>query len=348
MMVKKTNYAPLVRHLEKLNSYESFLKEYFEAQGDQEKINQFLIEHGNDKKIRRIKNPELVFSRMAEEDWFLREHRNVALVKHTRYIPFFLHQHKYFECTCVISGSCKEHFKDQVLTLREGDLCLLAPSVPHSLEVYGGCLVLYIMIRYSTFLNIFTNMVRDKSRISAFFLGGIYKKNNIKYMIYHTAGDRRVRNSILDMYMEHHRDDEFTDHIISSMLELFFVYLTRTYNESVEMPERPGKPTPYDDKIISHIMLNYSTVSLESLSKAVCLSPSHCSRLIRSITGHSFTELLHNIRMRRGKEMLLNTSLSAAFISEQLGYENTETFIRAYKRFYKTTPGQFRKNNMNA
>lgn len=346
--MKKTNYASLIKRLAELNSYESFLKEYFELQDDQEKFYQFLIKHQNDEKIRRIKNPEMVFNRMAEEDWFLKEHRNVALIKHTRYIPFFFHQHKYFECTYVISGSCKEHFHDNVLTLKEGDLCLLAPFTQHSLEAYDDCLVLYIMIRYSTFLNIFTNMIRDKSQISAFFLGSIYRKNNIKYIIYHTAGDKRVIHSILDMYMEQHKDDEFTDHIISSMLELFFVYLTRTYNTSVEIPEKPEKSTPYDDKIINYIMLNYSTATLESLSKAVYLSPSHCSRLIRAITGYSFTELLHNIRMRYGKDMLLNTSLSAASISEQLGYENTETFIRAFKRFYKITPGQFRKTNMNA
>lgn len=328
-MVKKTNYASLIKRLEKINSYESFLKEYFEVQDDQEKFYRFLIKHQNDRKVWRIKNPDSIFNKMMEERWFLKKHQNVALVKHMRYIPFFFHQHKFFDCTCVISGSCKEHFRDKVLTLTEGDLCLLSPYTQHSLEVYDDCLVLYIMIRYSTFLNIFANMIRDKSPISAFFLGGIYRKNNIKYMIYHTAGDKRVRNSILDMYFEQLNEDEFTDHIIGSILELFFVYLTRMYNNGVEISEKPEKSTPYDDKIINHIMRNYSTVTLESLSKAVYLSPSHCSRLIRSITGYSFTELLHNIRIRYGKEMLLNTPLSIASISEKLGYENAETFIRA-------------------
>ncbi|MDR0557998.1 MAG: helix-turn-helix transcriptional regulator [Treponema sp.] len=89
----------------------------------------------------------------------------------------------------------------------------------------------------------------------------------------------------------------------------------------------------------------YATATLESLAKAVYLSPSHCSRLIHSITGYSFTGLLHAIKMRYGKEMLLNASLSAASISEQLGYENPECFIRAFKKPYKAYMGQFRKKH---
>ena len=45
------------------------------------------------------------------------------------------------------------------------------------------------------------------------------------------------------------------------------------------------------------------------------------------------------------KQMLLNSKESVAKIAEELGYSNTQNFIRFFSKYVGTTPGKFRKVN---
>lgn len=60
--------------------------------------------------------------------------------------------------------------------------------------------------------------------------------------------------------------------------------------------------------------------------------------------GVSFSELITQIRLEQGENLLSHTQMSVADISERLGYKNPETFIRAFYRNYKRTPNQYRKS----
>lgn len=66
---------------------------------------------------------------------FFASGRNVMLIKHPRYLPFFLHRHAFFEMLYVLEGSCAQTIDGKAITLRQGDLCLLSPSVSHGIEV---------------------------------------------------------------------------------------------------------------------------------------------------------------------------------------------------------------------
>jgi YesN/AraC family two-component response regulator len=343
--MERPTFDIIIDSLKEYNNDELFYKEYSLAKDNEKELFKFILAHKDEtENIWKIKNPESVTHIMDEEE-FLPPGHNAIITKHNRYTPMFFHEHKFFEIMYVLSGSCKQHYSDKIVTLKEGDLCLIAPFTKHGIEVYDDSLLINILIRQSTFLDIFNNMIRDKSQLTSFFFGNFYKNSSEKTVIYHTSGDQEVPNTILEMYLEQLNGDEFSDHIICSMLELFFVHLTRIHKNDIEL-QKSKRTTPYDDEIISYIMQNYSEVTLESLAKHLHLSPSYCSRIISSATKRSFTELLHTIRMGYGERMLLNTPLSIASISERLGYQNPETFIRAFKRHKKQTPSQFRKKRL--
>jgi quercetin dioxygenase-like cupin family protein len=46
-----------------------------------------------------------------------------------------LHHHPHEQLTCIIEGTCKFVIGDEVVEMAEGDLILIPPDVPHSLEV---------------------------------------------------------------------------------------------------------------------------------------------------------------------------------------------------------------------
>lgn len=63
--------------------------------------------------------------------------------------------------------------------------------------------------------------------------------------------------------------------------------------------------------------------------------------------GTSYREVLLRLRMKRAAELLQESSLSLTQISEQLGYSYLPQFMRAFKKHYGITPGEFRQHSSN-
>ena len=266
------NYEALIEELKKWDEDEKFYREVWQRRKKGEPLDPLYKREDIDPEVREwALDPDTMDPYKTEETFFANG-RNVTLVKHPRYLPFFTHQHAFFEILYVLSGNCREVTSERQVELKEGDLCILAPDVPHGIEVFDDSIVLNILIRYSTFMDIFYNIIRDKSQIAVFFLGNLFEKDKTRYLLYHTSEDEVIRNYILDMYMEQMHMDDYSDRIICSLLTIFFTQLTRRHGMTVEIPEKAGRKTEYDDEILNYIIQNYNTVTLGDVaSRILCL-----------------------------------------------------------------------------
>ncbi|WP_297989369.1 response regulator [Anoxybacillus sp.] len=84
-------------------------------------------------------------------------------------------------------------------------------------------------------------------------------------------------------------------------------------------------------------------VSLTDVAKQVYLNPSYFSALFKQETKMTFSEYVTRCRLQRAKNLLVNTNLSIAEISEMTGYQTTKYFIKIFKEFEGITPYRFRK-----
>ena len=137
--------------------------------------------------------------------------------------------------------------------------------------------ILNILIRRSTFMDIFYNTVRDKTQISGFFVGNLYSREKIHYLLFHTKNDIVIRNYILDMYREQKTGDSFSDRIICSILTLFFVKLTRRHGKKVSIPDNRRERTEQESEMLAYMMRNCSTVTLNELAEKFHFSVPYCS-----------------------------------------------------------------------
>lgn len=341
------NYEMIIEELQKWDEDEGFYRDYYDytnttPRNDEELKHFFAEKHAQQRDIDIVLHPSKIHPYETEELFFTSE-RNVTLIKHPRYIPYFEHQHAFFEMIYVLSGRCTQVLNDNLVTLEEGELLLMAPNVCHGIKVFDDSVVINILIRQSTFLDIFLNTVRNKSQISLFFLGNIYEKNIIRYLLYHTAGDMVVRNYILDMYMEQIQMDKYSDRIICDLMTIFFAQLTRRHGRTVYMSDTFDHKTEHGTEMLSYIMDHYNQITLVELAEHFHFSVPYCSSVVKEITGISFSDLITKLRMQQGENMLLHTQMSISDISNQVGYKNPETFIRCFQRIYKMSPNQFRK-----
>ena len=335
--------------LAELNTYrqdEQINKEYYLLKKENKSLASFFAKYKNEPLyIHILQHPEKINS-TPTEDTFILSGRNVSIIKHPRFLPLFNHKHLFFEMIYVLSGSCTQRFDDKTLHLSAGDLCIMAPDVSHAIEVFDDSIILNILIRKSTFLDIFMNTVRDKTQISMFFLNNIYEKNRIPYLLFHTGNDTHIRNYVLDMYMEHMNADEYSDRIICSILTIFFTQLIRRHKKHLEIPDIYSNHSKHETEILNYILNNYASVTLEDVAQHFHFSVPHCSKLIKRFSGQSFSDLLENIRLQKAENYLLFTKLNIAEISDKIGFKNPESFIRMFKRRHNMTPSKFRKTHM--
>lgn len=336
-------YKALINTLSSFTKEETINKEYYELQKNNLPLIDFYIRYGNESEyLQCLQHPENIeFS--PPEDKFISLDRNVSIIKHPRYFPLFNHEHEFFEMIYVLTGSCTQIFEDQEILLKTGDLCIMAPKVAHSIKVFDDSIILNILIRRSTFMDIFINTVRDKTQISMFFLNNIYEKNKIPYLLFQTGNDKIIRNYILDMYREQELLDEYSDRIICSILTIFFTQLIRHHKDHMEIALVHKEKTNYNTDVFNYIINNYTELTLEDVAEHFHFSVPYCSKLIKKIAGLTFSELQENIRLQQSENYLLYTQMSVADISEKIGFKNPETFIRMFKRRHQMTPSKYRK-----
>lgn len=337
------NYKTLITSLSEYTKEEFIYQEYYKIQQNHQSPAAFFAKYKNaTQELQYLQHPENIdFS--PPEDKFISLGRNASIVKHPRYFPLFYHEHSFFEMIYVLSGSCTQIFEDREILLNAGDLCIMAPKVVHGIKVFDDSVILNILIRRSTFLDIFINTVRDKTQISMFFLNNIYEKNKVPYLLFHTGSDKIIRNYILDMYLEQEQLDEYSDRIICSILTIFFTQLIRLHKDHMEIAQIHESKNDYETEVFNYIVNNYAELSLEHVAHHFHFSVPYCSKLIKKISGLTFSELQENIRLQQGENYLLYTQMSVNDISEKIGFKNPETFIRMFKRRHQMTPSKFRK-----
>ncbi len=101
------------------------------------------------------------------------------------------------------------------------------------------------------------------------------------------------------------------------------------------------------ERIRTFVERNYTNVSLETIANEMCLSEKYVSRMFKKKNKTSFRTYKLDLKIERAKKLLEETSYNVTQISEQLGYQNPESFMRIFRKLAGMTPTQYRKSVKN-
>lgn len=87
----------------------------------------------------------------------------------------------------------------------------------------------------------------------------------------------------------------------------------------------------------------HKKVTLNDAARAACLSPKYLSRIFKEHVKTGFNEYKLALRVSQAKQMLVKVDDTIARISDALGYQNPESFIRQFKKLTGLTPAAFRR-----
>jgi len=83
---------------------------------------------------------------------------------------------------------------------------------------------------------------------------------------------------------------------------------------------------------------------IQDISKELCISERTLQRKL-SDSGTNFNKLLNEARHEKAKEYLKNETLEIKEVAFMLGYDDQNSFFRAFKLWERTTPSNWRANN---
>lgn len=98
------------------------------------------------------------------------------------------------------------------------------------------------------------------------------------------------------------------------------------------------------NQIMNYIQEHYLTVTLDELTEKMHLSKPYLSKYIKEKSGKTFGDIVKNVRMKKARTLLKNTSMTVENIADSVGYQNVEHFNRLFKKKYGMTPVQFRNS----
>lgn len=84
-------------------------------------------------------------------------------------------------------------------------------------------------------------------------------------------------------------------------------------------------------------------LNLETLAEKVYLSSGYLSFIFKKETGMNLNRYIRVFRMEKAGELLKNTNMKVAQISEKVGFSNVSYFCRSFREFYGRSPESYRK-----
>ena len=148
-----------------------------------------------------------------------------------------------------------------------------------------------------------------------------------------------------------HPIDDISQDIIISQLDLFFSYAQRFYKRQF-ITRRPASKTTVEK--MNTLLDNYfenpgisqkGLPSVQYLAGQLNVSPGYLSDLIRSTTGLSAQQYIHEILIEKAKEQLMSTELTVSEIAYSLGFEHPQSFSKFFKTKTTKSPMAYRSAN---
>ena len=165
-----------------------------------------------------------------------------------------------------------------------------------------------------------------------------------------SAQEVDVFRGVLSMIEQelHHAVDKHTRELFVSNIELLLNYCLRFYDRQFITREEINHSvvkqfiTLLDDYIRTKA-LHEGLPSVTYFAEKCCLSTGYFGTLVKTEMGRAAKDIIADHLLTHAKQLLNDDALTITLISEQLGFEYPQHFVRFFKAHSGQTPSAYRK-----
>jgi AraC-like DNA-binding protein len=177
-----------------------------------------------------------------------------------------------------------------------------------------------------------------------------YFDYSVHEALYLSDKEENMINGIVQhMEQEYHSNiDKFSQSVIIAQLELLLTYSERFYQRQFITRKIANHQILARLEDALSVYFNSGALAKEGLpsvgyfAETLNVSPGYLSGLLKTLTGQSTQQHLHNKLIGLAKEKLSTTSLTVSEIAYELGFEHLQSFSKLFKTKTNLSPLEFR------
>jgi AraC-like DNA-binding protein len=142
--------------------------------------------------------------------------------------------------------------------------------------------------------------------------------------------------------------DKFSQSIIISQIETLLNYSERFYQRQFITREKSNHQILDQFEILIENYFNEENniglPTVQYIANTLNTSPTYLSSLLKSLTGQSTQQHIHEKLIEKAKEKLSTTNLTVNQIAYDLGFEHSQSFSKLFKSKTNQSPLKFRQS----
>ena len=257
------------------------------------------------------------------------------LIGFRRHLPCALHCHQEIELFYCVKGEYVIYIDRKEYRMRQGDLAIIGPMVPHELpendpSLDPQCLVIGVgPVILGKFYQIFSGNTFDDPIFSL----GSDSHGELYSLLEETFFYRRNPTPFASLLIQGN-----IYKIFANILNEFTVHDDNTHLSKKTLS------TLLIETVLERIYHDYSQpLTVEDMALLCGYSKSNFCKIFRQITGKTFHTVLNDHRIEIARSLLQDTQLPVENIASQVGFSDAKSFCRNFKTVVGVTPGNYRK-----
>ncbi|GAA0890623.1 AraC family transcriptional regulator [Fulvivirga kasyanovii] len=144
--------------------------------------------------------------------------------------------------------------------------------------------------------------------------------------------------------------DKFSQPLIIAQLEVLLNYSNRFYHRQFITRKIPNhKILNRLEEILKEYFDQESLIesglpTVQHIANELNVSPNYLSGLLKTLTGQSTQQHIHEKLIEKAKEKLSNTNLSVSEIAYEFGFEHSQSFSKLFKTKTNLSPLEYRQS----
>ena len=170
--------------------------------------------------------------------------------------------------------------------------------------------------------------------------------------LYLSEKEEEIISTIMqNIKQEYHSNiDKFSQSVIIAQIELLLTYAERFYSRQFITRKITNHKvlTCLEDLLEEYFdsdnVNKMGLPSVQYIAEKLNLSPNYLSDLLKTITGQTTQQHIHDKIIEKAKEKLSTTDLSISEIAYTLGFEYSQSFSKLFKSKTNLSPLEFRRS----
>lgn len=251
--------------------------------------------------------------------------------------PSHYHQN-FYELTIITEGEGKIYTNNQYTLVKKGDIYISLPRDIHKI------------------------IPDDKNPLHYDFCAFYPKNEDLKNLLdvlsnYLTTSDSRVFTSNrifntapLAIHEFINFSEPFSPYLLNGLFWQIAVEITRIFDTKTKSKDiNINNNQMLCFEIMDYISSNLSNIpSLKVVAKQYQYSYNWLSALFKKTTSYTLIGFYNIKRLDYAKNLLLTTDMTLEKIAEKINFSTPYSFSKTFKKHFKVSPQQYRKENKNA